>query len=305
MKKNIPYLYLFIIIINLALFYPTNEKNYLKNNFHNNKNHNFAKNDSIYFESLQKRAKRVNNTLFNKKRLADSTTTVTIMINGPKENAQIIGDGFDSPDHVYLNDNTDDLGSINTINLEQEGLNKIVMVWDTQIKNCKSMFSGCSSIISMDLSEFDVSSVTTMNEMFVNCSNLTSLNLGNFVTSGCKNMNSMFKNCYSLQSIDLSTFITNIVTNMNGMFSGCSSLASLDLSTFNTNKVANMNGMFSGCSSLTSLDLRNFDTSSLKYMEKIFSDCKALSTIDISSFNTISIKSMNSIFTFFNNRSKS
>ena len=296
MKKNIPYLYLFIIIINLALFSTTNEKKNLKNYLHNIKNHNFSKEASISYEPFQKRAKRVNNTLFNKRRLADSTTTVTIMINGPKENAQIIGDGFNSPNHVYLNDNTDDLGSINTINLEQEGPNKIVMVWDSQIKNCKSMFSGCSSIISIDLSEFDVSLVTTMNEMFVNCSNLTSLNLGNFVTSGCKNMNSMFKNCYSLQSIDLSTFVTNIVTNMNGMFSGCSSLASLDLSTLNTNKVANMNGMFSGCSSLTCLDLRNFDTSSLKYMEKIFSDCKALSTIDISSFNTISIKSMNSIF---------
>ena len=298
MKSNVPNYYLFIWIINLFLFPTTNEKNNLKNYFHNIKNNNFTKGALIYFESHPKLQKRVDNTLFNKRRLADSTTTVTIIINGPKNNAKIIGEEFSLPNHVYLNDNTEeDLGSINTIDLDQEILNKIVMVWDSQIKSCVSMFSGCSSIISIDLSEFDASSVTTMKEMFLDCSSLSSLNFGNFVTSGCKNMNNMFKNCSSLQSIDLSTFITNQVTNMNGMFTSCSSLASLDLSTLNTNKVTNMNGMFSGCSSLTTLDLRSFDTSSLKSMEKIFSDCKSLSTIDISSFNTISIKSMNGIFT--------
>ena len=265
MKKNIQYYYIVICIINLALFSKTNENE--------------------------------NSTLFTKRKLVDETSTVTIIINGPISNAQIIGEGFNIPNHVYLNDNTEDLGSISTIDLEQEIPNKIVMVWDSQIKNCIGMFSGCASIISIDLSEFDVSSVTTMKEMFLDCTSLSSLTLGNFVTSKCKNMNNMFKGCSSLGSIDLSTFVTNMVTNMNGMFTNCASLASLDLSNFITNQVTNMNGMFSGCASLTNLDLRSFDTSLLKSMEKIFSDCKSLSTIDISSFNTVSVKSMNGLFT--------
>ena len=46
--------------------------------------------------------------MFNKRRLADSTTTVTIIINGPKENAKILYEDYGTlPDHVYINDDSE------------------------------------------------------------------------------------------------------------------------------------------------------------------------------------------------------
>ena len=297
MQKYAPHLYLFISIIILALLPTTYEGNNLRHYFNNIKSNNFTKETPIPLQAIKNLIKRANNTLFSKRELADSTYKITITINGPKENAQIIGEAFSTlPSHIYLNDNTDDLGSSSTINLDQEGPNKIVMVWDSEVKNCISMFSGCSSIVSIDLSEFNPSLVTTMKEMFLDCSSLSSLTFGNFVTSANKNMNNMFKGCSSLQSLDLSTFTTEKVTNMAGLFLGCSALNSLDISTFNTIKVTNMEAMFSGCSSLTSLDLTNFDTSSVKTFFKLFSDCKSLSTIVTSSFNTKSVTTMNSMF---------
>ena len=42
------------------------------------------------------------------------------------------------------------------------------------------MFYNCSSLVNLDLSNFDTSSLTTMGCMFRNCSKLTSLDLSNF-----------------------------------------------------------------------------------------------------------------------------
>jgi surface protein len=41
------------------------------------------------------------------------------------------------------------------------------------------MFSGCSSLVSLDLSNFDTSKVTEIGYMFGSCYNLTTINLSN------------------------------------------------------------------------------------------------------------------------------
>ena len=63
-----------------------------------------------------------------------------------------------------------------------------------------------------------------LSDMFRDCSSLTSINLSNFNTNNVSNMSYMFNGCASLTSINLSNFNTNNVTNMNYMFRGCSSL---------------------------------------------------------------------------------
>ena len=44
------------------------------------------------------------------------------------------------------------------------------------------MFSGCSSLASLDLSSLDTSSVTSMSSMFYGCSSLASLDLSSLDT---------------------------------------------------------------------------------------------------------------------------
>ena len=101
--------------------------------------------------------------------------------------------------------------------------------------------------------EFDTLNVTDMKSMFAGCSSLQSIDLSKFDTSNVTDMRSMFSGCSSLTSLDLSTFDTSKVTNMGSMFYGCSSLTSIDLSSFDTSNVTNMNGMFTYCNSLMSL----------------------------------------------------
>ena len=63
-----------------------------------------------------------------------------------------------------------------------------------------------------------------MQFIFYNCSSLINLDLSNFNTRNVTNMGNMFAGCSSLINLDLSNFKTQKVTCICGMFTGCSSL---------------------------------------------------------------------------------
>ena len=77
-----------------------------------------------------------------------------------------------------------------------------------------NMFSGCKSLIDLDLSNFDTKKVTNMENMFLDCISLKNLDLLNFNTSNVVIMCRMFYNCKSLIDLDLSRFDTSKVFNM-------------------------------------------------------------------------------------------
>ena len=120
--------------------------------------------------------------------------------------------------------------------------------------------------------------------MFRGCSSLISLDLSNFDTSNIDSAADMFNGCSSLISLDLSNFNTSNIQVAIGMFNGCSSLISLDLSNFNTSNIKNAIAMFKGCSSLISLDLSNFDTSNIENAVEMFNDCDNLKYINLYNF---------------------
>ena len=118
-----------------------------------------------------------------------------------------------------------------------------------------------------------------MSAMFSGCSSLSSLDLSSFGTSRAMNMSYMFSGCSSLAALDVSGWDTSQVTSMNSMFEGCSSLASLDLSPLDTSRVTDMFFMFCNCWSLESLDLSSFDTSRVTSMSNMFYGCSGLRTV--------------------------
>ena len=141
------------------------------------------------------------------------------------------------------------------------------------------MFDRCSGLTSLDLSDLDTSSVTTMYSMFGDCSGLTSLDLSGLDTSSVTNMEFMFNGCSGLTSLDLSDLDTSSVTDMGSMFDRCSGLTSLGVSGWNTSCVRYMGSMFSGCSGLTSLDLSGWNTSKVSYASGMFSSCEKLNEV--------------------------
>lgn len=133
---------------------------------------------------------------------------------------------------------------------------------NSNVTTAMYMFYGCTSLTSLDLSNFNTSKVTNMSYMFQDCSKLTSLNLSNFDTSNVIDMSRMFYNCSLLTSLDLSSFNTGNVTSLNRTFYYCSSLLSVNLSNFHLNKDTDVYYMFFRCKSLNtySVNMTNCDS---------------------------------------------
>ncbi|EGP5344099.1 BspA family leucine-rich repeat surface protein, partial [Enterococcus faecium] len=101
--------------------------------------------------------------------------------------------------------------------------------------------------------------MTNMSSVFYGCNSLTSLDVSNWDTSNVTNMPNMFFGCNSLTSLDVSNWDTSNVTNMSNMFFGCSGLTTLDLSSWNCDKVTNNGSMFKTSAS-TPLLVKTTDT---------------------------------------------
>ena len=91
------------------------------------------------------------------------------------------------------------------------------------------MFSGCYSLESLYLTNFNISNAHHIGGMFENCHSINSLNLNNFDTSKILNMDNMFANCYSLNDLNINNFDTSQVTIMSNMFANCSNLVYINL----------------------------------------------------------------------------
>ena len=170
------------------------------------------------------------------------------------------------------------------------------------LTNMSYMFSGCSSLTSINLSNFEFKNVMTMTYLFEGCSSLVSIDFPKSYTENLMMISYMFLDCSSLKSIDLSYFNTKSVTSMSNLFNGCSSLESIDISNFNTESVNSMQSMFSGCSSLTSIDISNFNTKNLKNVSYMFYNCKNIIYLNIVSLNEKS--KFNDIFKGMSSSSK-
>ena len=92
--------------------------------------------------------------------------------------------------------------------------------------SCYYWFTGCSNLTTIEGIEYlNTEKVTDMICMFFHCSSLTSLDLSNFNTANVTDMGYMFNGCSALTTIYASNkFVTDLVTKSTDMFSGCDKL---------------------------------------------------------------------------------
>ena len=135
-------------------------------------------------------------------------------------------------------------------NLKAENISKGVSIFGVQgvgnmtnakITNCSYLFyMGARTDYIQELISL-CENVTSTKNMFYSCSTLETIDLSNFDTSNVTDMQNMFTSCSNLKSINLSNFNTKKVTNAQQMFYGCSQLETLDLSSFEFDSVSNIN----------------------------------------------------------------
>ena len=211
-----------------------------------------------------------------------TTTSKTLLFGGTgRGNSSLVFD-ITQIDNMYIDDIEVPIISAYTFSTLGEHTVKCTFNRDS-LTDMSGMFQNCTSLTSLDVSNFDTSNVTDMSYMFHSCNGLTSLIVSSFDTSNVTTMSDMFRSCSGLTSLDVSNFDTSNVTDMDGMFQTCTSLTSLDLSSFDTSNVTNMRSMFYLCTSLTSLDLSSFKTSNVTNMSQMFYNCEKLELIDFRS----------------------
>ena len=163
-----------------------------------------------------------------------------------------------APTEAFINDTKVEIDSQYSINVISTN-DIIKLSFNKNIDDCSFMFQHLHNIISVDLSDFESSSVTNMEGMFYQCDNLKYINFSDFTTSEVTNMEGMFAECDQLESLNLSNFKTNKVELMDGMFACCHQLKYLDFRNINTNSITNLNQMFEHCYSLIYIDLSNLN----------------------------------------------
>ncbi len=168
-------------------------------------------------------------------------------------------------------------------------------------KDLYEMFRGCSSLESVDLSNFKPDYVWTIYSMFYNCSSLQSLDLSGFNkenTEEMENYYNMFYHCSSLTSLDLSSFDFSYAVDVDSMFEGCSSLESVSLGDMiqYTNSSMDMSSMFKGCINLESVDFSGWGTMFPYLMDQMFYDCRNLKTLLLPEINDRDLGSTDDMF---------
>ena len=163
-------------------------------------------------------------------------------------------------------------------------------------KTCKDMFSECSSLVSVDLTGLDTSSVTNMYRMFAQCHSLASIDLSRLNTANVTNMCAMLGECTSLTYLDLTSWNTSKVTDMSYMFAHSSGITYLDLSGWKTSSVTDLSCMFRECSSLITLDVSGWSTKNVTSLYMTFNGCSSLVSLDLSSWNTARVTDLYHMF---------
>ena len=144
------------------------------------------------------------------------------------------------------------------------------------ITDMSFLFLNINVIIdNIDLSNWDVSNVTTMEGLFNNCKKFN-CDLSKWDVSNVKDMSYMFYNCGNF-NCDLSKWDVSKVENMYTMFEGCSKFKGKGLENWNVSKVENISYMFFDCINFD-CDLSNWNVNNVKNMERMFYNCNLKNT---------------------------
>ena len=231
----------------------------------------------------------INMESLKQKFITSSVTNMEFMFNNCQKLKSIDISNFDLSSIESMNSIFKDCQNINPIKFPS--IKKSPFLTDMA-----SMFSGCASLVSLDLTNFDTSQVEFMQELFKGCKSLEYLDISTFDTINVIQMESMFENCITIKNISLKNFYTPNLKQIYNMFYNCISLTSIDISNFDTYQITNFANLFYNCYSLTSVNLNSFITYMVYDMSYMFYNCSSLSVLDLTNFDTIRVIRMNSMF---------
>lgn len=159
----------------------------------------------------------------------------------------------------------------------------------SKIETIERMFTYCSNLLTIDgLNDIDISNVNNMGGLFSDCSKIQELNVSNWDVSKVTNFGAAFRRCPELTNIDVSKWDTSSGVIMSGVFTNCTGLIEIDLSNWNMSNSNSVSQMFYGCSALMKLKMcanLNQDAVTTYW----FGKCNSLIDVQLTDFDVYTI----------------
>ena len=166
----------------------------------------------------------------------------------------------------------------------------------TNVLKMGSMFRDCLNLVSIDVSTWDLTNITSLANgyyygMFYGCTNLITIDVSNWNTSNVVEMQGLFRLCPNLTTLDVSNWNTISLANARMLFDGCRSLTTLDVSSWNVSSVGTIRNMFAN-TGITSLDVSNWNSPNLFNMIYWLVGSPISGLIDVSNWDVSNVSSM-------------
>ena len=151
------------------------------------------------------------------------------------------------------------------------------------------MFSGFKNAITIDISDFDFSLSTQLDNFFYNCESLLSADFTGKNLGNAYYLSRMFSGCNSLKNIKFDNIISNHeITYIDGMFMDCESLESIDIHLLDISTVRSISSIFKNCKKLKSVIWSPIDDDKLTYIDDAFEGCISLESVT-TNWNTVNV----------------
>ena len=157
-------------------------------------------------------------------------------------------------------------------------------------------FKDCWNLINLDVSQWKMNNVISLESTFSQCSNLKNLDVANWNVSNVLNLTNTFAWCSNLTNLNVLQWDTRNVYLTDYMFSGCENLSTLNLSNWNLCNLTRVNGMFNFCSNLLTLNLSNCNLCNVTFLNRMFYNCCNLKDLYLNNCNLINLVSAQNCF---------
>lgn len=165
------------------------------------------------------------------------------------------------------------------------------------LANIFGIFMDCSSLTTLKVADWNLTSVYYLQQAFCNCSSLKNLDLSTWRPTAATYTSKIFMGCVALENLNLTGWTLPKAKTAEFMFGDCFSLVTIDTSDFGLGDVVSFKGMFSNCSRLIDPPVQNWDTSNVTDMSFMFNNCNALtSNLQIQNWNTSKVTTMSAMF---------
>lgn len=159
----------------------------------------------------------------------------------------------------------------------REIVGKLDLSKATSINSC---FDSCTALERVDIPTI-TAACTAMSRTFCQCASLTSLDVSSWDLSKVTAMNELCRGCKSLKTIVLPTASNPVLTNINHFFNE-TGLESVDLNDFDVSAVTQMIGAFRSNPNLLEVIIPNWHAPNLTEPQELFAFDDHLERVDIS-----------------------